>query len=75
MKLKKLGPVRTLSKAISVDFGFEQLFLVLRRTLPLVGNDARDRWRNSRISRRPPRFRAFFKNFFTFSHPGLKPEF
>lgn len=47
----------------SLEFGFEQLFLVLRRPFPFVGDDARGARRNSGLPRNSPRFCPFVENF------------
>ncbi len=70
MKLKKLGSVEP-----EIRFGFEQLFFVLRRPLPFIGNDARRSRSDSRFARRSTRFSAFVQNLFPLPHSGLKPEF
>jgi hypothetical protein len=57
-----------------VGLGFNQLFSVLRRPFPFVGNHARARRRNSGISRRPPRFGSLVQ-YLPFLHPGLKAGF
>ncbi len=48
------------------EFGFEQLFLVLLRPFPLVGNDARDARRNSGLARNSPRFCSLVQDFLPF---------
>jgi len=49
------------------EFGFEQLFLVLRRPFPFVGDDARDARRNSGLPRNTPRFCPLVQNLFSSS--------
>ena len=51
----------------SVEFGFEQSFLVLRRAFPFVGNDARDTGRNSGLPSNAPRFCSLVQNLFSSS--------
>ncbi len=50
----------------SVEFGFEQSFLVLRRAFPFVGNDARDTGRNSGLPSNAPRFCSLVQYFLPF---------
>jgi len=49
----------------SFEFDFDQKFLVLRRPIPFIRNDARNRRRNSRIPRGSPRLRALVQNLFS----------
>ncbi len=48
------------------EFGFERLFLVLRRPFAFVGNDARGGRRNTGLTRRSPRFCSFVQNLLSF---------
>jgi len=57
------------------EFGFERLFLVLRRPFAFVGNDSRGGRYNTGFTRRSPRFCSFVQNLPSFFHPGLRPEF
>ncbi len=57
------------------EFGFERLFLVLRRPFPFVGNDAGNGGCNSGIPRRSARFCCFVQNLLPLFHPGLRPGF
>lgn len=48
------------------EFGFERLFLVLRRPFALVGNDARGGRCNTGLARRATRFCSFVQNLLSF---------
>ena len=60
-----------MTESLLHSFSLKKIFLVLRRALPLVGNDASDGRRNSGIARRATRFRSFVQSFLPFFHPGL----
>jgi len=59
----------------SLEFGFEQLFLVLRRPFSFVRNDARGRRRNSGLPRRSPHFGTLVQKFLPFFHLVIPPRF
>ena len=72
--LNNAGGIRKVDSSL-VGLDFKELFLVFRRPFPLVGNDACDGRRNSRISRRAARFDGFVQHFAALFHPGPRAGF
>jgi hypothetical protein len=70
MKLEKLGPVgpEAFCGSSQVELVFDQLFFVLWRPFPFVGNDTRDSRGNSGIARRSARLGSLIQYLFSLLH-------